>query len=282
MTPVNRYAGRHGGPGVSDALSGPEIVAACFADDAAVQIDDPLSFPWHLVADEQWRQPVTVDLSGCSGEDLVALLEVLPVLTPEDRVIVDSTIRPRLLDRLSLPESAYVGVADDDPGGGFAARRPGKLRRALLREVLEPIVARELTAAEGGDEPRPLLAIEWGADDDWHGSFVPAPHRYERRSVDAAAIPRSAAIAIISEPTPAASTMAAALVALAPGGLVILVLDEHVVASAAPPSMSEVITMVDAATGGRRVVEHLWGLHPRPGAGTLGGVLAVRPLGGDA
>ena len=88
MTVVSRYVGRHGGSGVTDSPSGPEIVAACFANDAAVQIDDPLSFPWHLVEDEQWRQPVTVDLRGCGDDDLTALAQVLPVLTPDDRLIV--------------------------------------------------------------------------------------------------------------------------------------------------------------------------------------------------
>lgn len=280
MTAVARYVGRHGGSGVDDSPSGPEIVAALFADGAGVQIDDPLSFPWHLVEVEDWRQPITVDLRGCTSDDLAALAEVLPVLTPDDRAIVASAVRPYLTDRLALPESAYLDATEDDPQAALDARRSPKLRRALLREVLEPIVGRELGSAGAGDDSRPLLVIEWGAEDSWHESFVPAPHRYACSSAHDPPVPGSAAIAILGPDQLDPATLDAALVALQPSGLVILVLGEEVVATATSPSTSDVIAMIDAATGRRQVFEHVWGLHPEPGARTVGGIIAVRPLGG--
>lgn len=278
MTGVVRYAGRTDGPGVDDAPSGPEIVEAVFAGAQAVAIDDPLSFPWHLVDDEHWRVPVTVDLRGCDDDDLTALLEVLPVLTPDDRLVVDPGTRSILAGRLALPDTCYLDETGDSDAAA-EARRPAKLRRALLREVLQPIVDRELDVAGGGEHSRPLLVVEFGAESGWHSSLVPSPHRYEARSDGEPGVARSAAVAMVASAALDSETIAAALEALQPGGLLILVLDERVVASADSPWTSEVFSLIDAATSRRRVVEHVWGLHPRPGARTLGGVIAVRPLG---
>ena len=84
MTPT-RYAGRHGGPGIDDRLPGPETIAALFTG-AGTVIADPVSFPWHLMSDDDLRQPLLVDLTKCTADDLIALEQVLPVLTPDDRV----------------------------------------------------------------------------------------------------------------------------------------------------------------------------------------------------
>ena len=278
MSAVTRYAGRTGGPGVDDAPAGPEIVDAVFAGTRAVVIDDPLSFPWHLVGDEHWRVPVAVDLRRCTDDDVTALLEVLPVLTPDDRLVVDPATRPLVAGRLALPDGSYLDELDESELASDDLRA-AKLRRTLLREVLEPIVGAELSAAAGEDHPRPLLVVELGAADGWHASLVPAPHRYERRSGPDDGVPRSAAIALVASSVLEPTTIDTALDALHPGGLLVLVLDESTVASGGYPNARDVFAMIDAATSRRRVVEHVWGLHSRPGARTLGGVIAVRPLG---
>lgn len=276
---VVRYVGRGGGDGIDDTLSGPETVAASFAGTGLI-IDDPLSFPWHLAELEDWRQPVLVDLRRCSERDLIALGEVLPVLAPADRLLVGPDQHDWAASVLHLPPACLVGDSDEtDAERG--ARRAVKLRQALRREVLAPILDRELATA-AGEVARPLLVVDVGADDRWHGSFVPPPHRYQAVEVAEELTPASAAVALVAATGLELDSLALARRAVQPGGLLVCVLDEEVVASARPPSTSDVLRRVAAVTGGRHVVEHVWGLHSGPGAPTLGGIVAVRPLGGPA
>ena len=279
MTAVGRYAGRLGGPGIDDSLAGPEIVASLFSADA-VTIDDPVSFPWTLVETEQWRVPITVDLRATSDNDLIALADPLPVLTPADRVIVDHRRVDELGARLGLPPSTFAAEPTVESSTDLEARAATKLGLALRREALAPIIDHELDLAGGADDPRPLLVVDWGAADDWHSSLVPEPHRY-RRTPDLAGVPpESAAIILVSGDRIDGVGLSAAVDRLLPGGLVVLVLTGDTVSRASAPSMTELLEAVAEATDRRRVIEHVWGLHPRPGGPTLGAVVAFRPLGG--
>ena len=279
MTAVGRYTGRNGGAGVDDSPAGPEIVAGLFAADA-VAIDDPLSFPWSLVDSEQWRRPITVDLRGTGEHDLIALADPLPVITPADRVIVEKDRIDELSKRFDLPVSSFLPEPTIESPADLGARAAAKLELALRREVLAPVLAHELDQAAGSDRPRPVLVLDVGATDDWHRSLVPDPHRY-RRTDDLSAVPlASAAVVLLPGDRTSTSDLRDALDRLSPGGLVVLVLATESVARAGGPTTSELLATIGEATGRRRVIEHVWGLHPRPGGPTLGAILAFRPLGG--
>ena len=131
MAPT-RYAGRFDGPGIDDSEPGPDTISALFTGDGTV-IADPVSFPWSLVDDDGWRQPVIVDLQHCTDTDLVALKTVLPVLTPDDRVIASVEQRQTLARELPLPDDAFLDAVPDDATALFAELRERKLQRAVLR-----------------------------------------------------------------------------------------------------------------------------------------------------
>jgi len=243
MTAIGRYAGRNGGPGIDDSLSGPETVERVFSADA-VTIADPLSFPWSLVETEQWRLPVTVDLRGTSADDLVALAEPLPVLTPADHMLVDEERRGELGALLGLPPSVFLAEPTTESPAELDTRAAAKLALSLRREVLAPILVHELDLAAGPDDPRPLLVVDCGSPDDWHGSLVPDPHRY-RRTEDLASVPsESAAVIMLAESKTSGADLRGAVDRLTPGGLVVLVLSAGTVARAAGPSMSKLLTTI--------------------------------------
>jgi len=195
MAPT-RYAGRFDGPGVDDSEPGPATIAALFTGEGTI-IADPVSFPWSLVDDDGWRQPVIVDLHRCTDTDLTALKTVLPVLTPDDRVIANAEQRQTLARELPLPDDAFFDVVPDDAAALFAQLRARKLQRAVLREALGPVVRDELWAAVGIEATRPLTVIEVGADDGWTEALLPKPHSLHRADDADTLDPDSAAIVIL-------------------------------------------------------------------------------------
>lgn len=278
MSPT-RYAGRFDGPGVDDGQPGPATVASLFTGDGTI-IADPVSFPWALVDDEHWRQPVLVDLRQCTDTDLVALRTVLPVLTPDDRVVASEAQRQELRRELPLPEDSFIGDVPDDPSPLFALLQERKLRRAVLREALAPVVRDELWASVGIEASRPLVVAELGADDGWTEALLPKPHTLERVGHPDDLNADSAAIVVVHGRAASPAAIAAARTALNPGGLLVFVLDEAAVHGANGPAPQSLITMINESTSHHHVVEHVWVLSERPGRPITGGLITVRPLGG--
>ena len=277
---IARYIGRLNGVGIDDQLSGPSTIASFFGHDAGI-IDDPVSFPWGSAERDDWRIPVTIDLRNCSDDDLIALLPVLDVLTPSDRAIVTDTHRHRIHKELALPDSTLVSEFPVDVEASLVERAPLKLREALLRSVLEPILATELRATAGlGDEAtRPLTVVDVGDVDGWRASLVPKPHQYRAVRSATDLLTTSGNVVMIGASDLDETTATALLDALTPGGLLICLLNADDVTTTTGTNVTLVMATLDAATGGQRTVEHVWGLHERPGRKTLGGVIGVRPLG---
>ena len=278
MAPT-RYAGRFDGPGIDDSEPGPDTISALFTGDGTV-IADPVSFPWSLVDDDGWRQPVIVDLQRCTDTDLVALKTVLPVLTPDDRVIASVEQRQTLARELPLPDDAFLDAVPDDAAALFAELRERKLQRAVLREALGPVVRDELWATVGIEASRPLTVLEVGADDGWTEALLPKPHSL-RRAADADALePDSAAIVVLHGRAVSAAAIAGARRALNPGGLLVFVLDDAAVHGTSGPAPAELIALMNESTSHHHVVEHVWVLSERPGRPATGGLITIRPLGG--
>lgn len=278
MAPT-RYAGRFDGPGVDDSTPGPATVAALFNGEGTV-IADPVSFPWSLVDDDGWRQPVIVDLHRCTDTDLVALRTVLPVLTPDDRVIATADQRNTLARELPLPDGAFLEEAPADTAALFGELRERKLQRAVLREALGPVVRDELWSTVGIEASRPLTVVEVGADDGWTEALLPKPHTLHRAEDAAALDPDSAAIVIVHGRAVTAAAIAGARRALNPGGLLVFVLDEAAVHGVNAPAPAALIDLMNQSTSHHHVVEHVWVLSERPGRPATGGLVTIRPLGG--
>lgn len=277
---IARYVGRLDGVGIDDQLSGPSTIAAFFDHDAGI-IDDPVSFPWGSAERDDWRIPIVIDLRTCSDDDLTALLPVLDVLTPSDRAVVTDTQRRRVQTELALPDSSVLSEFPAEVETDLVERAPLKLREALLRSVLEPILYAELAAIAGlgEDATRPLTVIDVGDVDGWRASLVAKPHHYLAVRSAADLLPASGNIVMIGASDLIDATATAVLDALAPGGLLVCLLNADDVTTTSGTGASSVMTTLDAATGRQRTVEHVWGLHERPGRKTLGGVIAIRPLG---
>jgi hypothetical protein len=278
MTPT-RYAGRHGGPGIDDRLPGPETIAALFTG-AGTVIADPVSFPWHLMSDDDLRQPLLVDLTKCTADDLIALEQVLPVLTPDDRVAASPEQRRDLSRALPLPDAAFVHPMPSETDDLLAELAARKVTRAVVREALAPVLRSELYSVAGIEGARPLQVAEIGADDRWTEALLPRPHSLVPTTDPVNAPAESAAVVVLHGRAVTAETLAAARSMLTPGGLLVFVLDQDAVRGSSGPAPAELLDLLNESTKHHHVVEHVWTLSDRPGRPTVGGLLSVRPLGG--
>ena len=281
MTAPTRYAGRFDGPGVSDDLPGPATIERLFAGHGVI-IEDPVSFPWYLLDDDQQREPVLVDLSRCTDDDLTALLPQLGLLTPSDRIIATSGQREALMAHLALPDSAFLSDRPDDAGALLTPLVEEKVVAHLLRSGLEPILERELGSGGSG---APQRVHQVGGRDSWLKALVPDPHRFSRSdradrvgSVDGVD-PESVEVLIVATDAIDLEGLPLAAARLTAGGLLIFLLDRSAVATAAAPTMRQLVEALRKAFGAQFVFERIWGLHERPGRPTLGAIVAVRPLG---
>ena len=276
MSDARRYAGRAGGPGVHDDLSGPATISALF-EGTGVVIDDPVSFPWHLTGDAEDREPLLVDLRGCSSADMTALGPALAVLTRSDRVIATDLQRADLSDSLALPGEVFLDAPPENPGELLEQQRADKLVTHLLRDGLAPILEREL----GIDPDLPPQRVhQVGGDDTWLRSIVPGPHRFARSDRLADTHPECAEVVLLDSAAIELDDLETAVRAIVPGGLIVFLLDATAVRSAEGLTMAGLVAALTASFGSQFVFEHVWGLHEEPGRPTLGAIVAIRPLGG--
>ena len=182
---------------------------------------------------------------------------------------------------LALPDSSLLSQFPADVEAGLLERAPLKLREALLRSVLEPILSAELraTAGLGDDATRPLTVMDVGDVDGWRASLVAKPHHYRAVRTATDLLSASGNVVMIGASDLGEATVTPALDALTPGGLLVCLLNADDVTTTTGTNITSVMATLDAATGRQRTVEHVWGLHERPGRKSLGGVIAIRPLG---
>lgn len=283
-----RYVGRHGRDvppasatvrDVADNFSGPETTDRFFSGSCGA-ILDPLSFPWHLVSAEQLRQPLLVDLTGISDLDQVALTQVLPALTPDDLVVAEDRHVEWLRNELHVPAAAISETPPVDIATHLSHKTLSKLRTALLREVLGPTIERELLDARG-PEPSSSAAVI-GTDDDyeWFAGLVSTPHSYALQRRDELA-ERSADLLLCPAHDLVDADLNKTFAALRAGGLLLVIFDasdfsEH------GPRASVIVEKARHALDGAMLLDHVWGLHERPGSQTHGGILGIRPLGSSS
>lgn len=271
MTLRARYAGRLGGDGINDSLSGPETIKLAFAGDVLI-IDDPLSFPWHLASEDDWFTGVAVDLRNCSEEDMVALYEVLPLLTPSDKLVVRDDQRPAVLGQLRLPESVALSEIPDDIDDLLES---DKAAQVLLREGVDRAVSHGLNHVVSGGR-----VVDCAAPHHWLSAVVPKKHEYvsipQLKAVDAESTDVLVQWGAVGEPR----LLQRAQRTLRPDGLLVFVLSADDVASASPesPNVQHLLTALGDAFGQHHVVELVWGMRGRAGTPPRGAVIAVRPL----
>lgn len=271
MTTRTRYAGRLGGDGIDDSLSGPETISLAFAGDVLI-IDDPLSFPWHLASEDDWFTGVAVDLRSCSEEDLIALYEVLPLLTPSDKLVLRDDQRPAVLGQLRLPESVALSEIPDNIEQLLES---DKAAQVLLREGVDRAVLHGLTHVVSGGR-----VVDCAAPHHWLSAIVPKKHEYvsipQLKAVEDASTDVLVQWGVVGEPR----LLQRAQRTLRPDGLLVFVLNADDVASSSPdtPNIKHLLVAIGQAFGQHHVVELVWGMRGRPGTPPGGAVIAVRPL----
>lgn len=87
---VLRYTGRLGGTTIApgdhdDSAAGPAVISDVQRADLAL-IDDPMSFPWELMATSS-DTPLVLDISSCSADQITALRPALVHLTAHDSIV---------------------------------------------------------------------------------------------------------------------------------------------------------------------------------------------------
>lgn len=267
-----RYVGRLGGPGVGDDLSGPSTIDRVFSG-VGVIIDDAVSFPWHLTDEEHDREPILVDLTRTGEADLTALMPALEVLTPSDRVVASAEKANALAAKLDLPSTVFLDEMPADPTSLLAGLRMAKLTVHLLRLGLEPILDRELGAAGS-------RVHQVGGADSWLASVVAEQHHFETSERLADLDRQCCDILIVRTQSMDLPDMRTAAVGLVPGGLLVFVLDNPAARNPNSLTMGRLVELLRGAFGSQFLFEHVWGLHERPGRPIVGGIVAVRPLGG--
>lgn len=271
MTVRTRYAGRLGGDGIDDSLSGPETVKLAFAGDVLI-IADPLSFPWHLASEDDWFTGVVVDLRNCSEDDMVALYEVLPLLTPSDKLVLRDDQRPTVLGQLRLPESV---VLNEIPSNINELLESDKAAQVLLREGIERALEHGLNHVVSGGR-----VVDCAAPHHWLSAIVPKGHDYvsipQLKAIEAESTDVLVQWGAVGE----ARLLQRAQRTLRSEGMLVFVLNADDVASATPgtPNVQDLLAALDQAFGQHHVVELVWGMRGRPGTPPRGAVIAIRPL----
>jgi len=270
MTACARYVGRLGGDGIDDSLSGPETIQLAFSGDVLI-IEDPLSFPWGLASDDDWFTGVAVDLRHCSEESLIALYEVLPLLTPSDKLVLRDDQRDEVLGRLRLPDSVALAEIPTDID---ALRNADKASQVLLREGVGRAIVEGLRNVDTDG-----CVVDCAPPHRWLSAMIPRGHQYastlELEQVDE----RSADVLIQWGASSDAALLRRAQRSLRADGLLVFVLDAADVSSASSEAnVRDLLSTIDDTFGQHHVVELVWGLRGRPGTPPGGAVIAIRPL----
>lgn len=276
---MNRYVGRFEGAGVDDSLSGPSTIASVLSGPALIV--DPVSFPWGSAEEKHWRSPVLFDLTKCSADDLTALLPVMTVATPNDRFVADPETAATVCEAFALPTSCVSASVPAEPLLELEPLIDAKMHDSLLREVLAPIIRVELgsIAGFGDDAQRPLDVADLTVEDQWRSTFVPEPHRYTTFAGAADLPPDSFDLVLVAGAGLDTAAVRAIIDALHPGRMMVVMLSLDDVARVGGTTAHDVMATIESVTGKNRLIEHIWGLHSRPGRPTLGGIMAIRPLG---
>jgi len=227
----------------------------------------------HLTNEEHDREPILVDLTHAGEADLTALMPALEVLTPSDRVVASAEKANALAAELDLPSTVFLNEMPTDPTSLLAGLRMAKLTVHLLRLGLEPILDRELGAAGS-------RVHQVGGADSWLASVVAEPHHFETSERLADLDTHCCDILIVRTQSIDQHDMSTAAAALVPGGLLVFVLDSPAARNPNSLTMGRLVELLRGAFGSQFLFEHVWGLHERPGRPIVGGIVAVRPLGG--
>ena len=205
---------------------------------------------------------------------------MLPALTPDDLVIAEDRHVEWLRTELHLPVSAILSERPADIAAALTDKTNKKLRTALLREVLEPTIQVELLDARGSEPASPAAVI--GTDDAyaWFAGLVPAPHTFSTRTPDELTA-RSADILVSPAEHVVDAALAKTLAAVRPGGLLTVVFGAANFSGQGPVA-SQIVEKARSVLDGAMLIDHVWGLHDRPGGLTHGGILGIRPLGNAA